>query len=269
MTDDLHFYAQFLQHIDQGHAHPAPHPAPHTAPHKQTNPTAPDAWAVYANTGLRAAMDALAANFPSVVHALGGPAFEPLARTFAQTHPPYEGRLFLYGQGFPEFLASREVASLHVEVSELACIDGMVLQAHAAADHLPLNAAHLSAMPAEALPELQLQVAPSTHWRVLSKGAVLDRWHQARGSEADLSLSPESSIGLLVTRPEDSVGVHEVPLGSLRLLDALAAGQALAEAATQARELNASPEAFNLQAALGALLAHGALKAAPEHYVNR
>jgi len=61
-----------------------------------------------------------------------------------------------------------------------------------------------------------------------------------------------------LTRPDDKVWVHEVPIARLHLLDALAAGQSLGQAAAHASSQASSRHAFDLQAALSALLDNGA-----------
>lgn len=246
------FYTQFLTSIDGWHLLAGTDVEAGLAP-------APAATAVYANTGLRAAIESLEANFLSVSNWLGGPWFWPAATAFARAHPPLEGRLFLYGDGFPEFLASLEHAQLARYTSDLAWVDWMCMRAHAAGDHLPLTATRLATVPAKALPGLQLKVAPATHWKVSPGYALVELWRSARAGHTEIEIKPKASAGVLVTRPEDEVWVHEVPIASLHLLDALAAGQSLGEAAAHASSQASSSHPFDLQAALSALLDNGAL----------
>ncbi|MBT9458507.1 MAG: putative DNA-binding domain-containing protein [Burkholderiaceae bacterium] len=224
----------------------------------------PPAMGVYANTGLRAAIEALEANFLSVANWLGGPWFWPVARAFARAHPPSEGRLFLYGDGFPEFLAELEHGDLGRCASELAWVDWMCMRAHAAADHLPLGATDLAALPAETLLDMRLQVAPSTRWRKSPDYALVALWRAARTGQMGSEFPAQPACGVLVTRPDDAVLVNEVPLASLSLLDALSAGLELGAAAEQAMRLTPPHEAFDLQQAIGALLDGGALSALQE-----
>jgi hypothetical protein len=225
----------------------------------------PPALGVYANTGLRAAIEALEANFLSVANWLGGPWFWPVARAFARTHPPSEGRLFLYGDGFPEYLATLERGDLGRCASELGWVDWMCMHSHAATDHHPLGAKDLAELPAEALMDLRLRVAPSTRWRRSPSYALIALWRAARMRQVGVESPAQAVCGVLVTRPDDAVLVQEVPLASLSLLDALAAGQDLGAAAEQAMHLTPPDEAFDLQKALGALLDSGALFAVHEH----
>ncbi|PND38307.1 hypothetical protein C1O66_12755 [Paucibacter aquatile] len=246
------FYTQFLTSIDGWHLLAGTDVEAGLAP-------APAATAVYANTGLRAAIEALEANFLSVAQWLGGPWFWPAATAFARAHPPQEGRLFLYGDGFPEFLAALEHAQLARYTSDLAWVDWMCMRAHAAGDHLPLTATRLATLPADALPGLQLKVAPSTHWKPAPGYALVELWREARAGRTEIEIKPQELTGVLVTRPEDHVWVHEVPLASLHLLEALASGQCLAEAAAHASSKASPDRPFDLQAALSPLLDKGAL----------
>lgn len=256
MTSPSSFYTQFLTSIDGWHLLAGTDVEVGLAP-------APAATAVYANTGLRAAIESLEANFLSVANWLGGPWFWPAATAFARAHPPQEGRLFLYGDGFPEFLASLEHAQLARYTSDLAWVDWMCMRAHAAGDHLTLTATRLATLSPDALPGLRLRVAPATHWKISPAYALVELWRSARAGHTEIEIKPQEATGVLVTRPEDSVWVHEVPLASLHLLDALAAGQCLGDAAAHAGSQEAPSRPFDLQAALSALLDYGALLMPP------
>ena len=89
------FHARFLRAIDQWRDRDPP---------EAIGGFAVPAFAVYANTGLRACIDALLAAYPSVVHTLGEAAFQPLAAQFARACPPKDPRMFLYGKGFADHL---------------------------------------------------------------------------------------------------------------------------------------------------------------------
>lgn len=60
-------------------------------------------FAVYRNTVLKACMDALQANYPSVCQAVGDEWFRGVAAVYARAHPPTDGRLMDYGAGFADF----------------------------------------------------------------------------------------------------------------------------------------------------------------------
>jgi len=59
---------------------------------------------VYRNGFLKACVDALRANYPSVERLVGEARFPALARPFVEAHPPRVASLVEYGSGFPQHL---------------------------------------------------------------------------------------------------------------------------------------------------------------------
>ncbi|MBL8277056.1 MAG: putative DNA-binding domain-containing protein [Pelomonas sp.] len=257
MASSSSFYSQFLLTID-GWALRADSGI--DEPHAVQS----GAMAVYANTGLRAAIEALESNFISVANWLGGPWFWPIASAFAKANPPRDGRLFMYGDGFAEFLSSLEHEGLNHCASDLARVDWMYLRAHVAADHIPLTAERLAAVPADALFDLRIPVAPATQWRLAPDFPLIALWRNARTGRSEPETPAQHQGGVLVTRPEDAVAVNDMPISSVHLLDALAAGQTLGEAAAHAAEEEGSGSEHILREALVALLEQGALCLPPE-----
>src|SRR5690349_5576959 len=72
---------------------------------------------------LRNAIDALAANVPSLRRLLGGDAFDELAAAFVRAQLPRRGRLLRYGAGLPEFLASYPPLVDHDYLPGVAALD--------------------------------------------------------------------------------------------------------------------------------------------------
>ena len=59
---------------------------------------------VYRNGFLRACIEALRANYPSVERLVGGERFPALARPYVEAHPPRAASLVEYGEDFPRFI---------------------------------------------------------------------------------------------------------------------------------------------------------------------
>lgn len=64
----------------------------------------PTGFAMHVNNGLRAAVEALMASYPSVAGVIGANEFRALARPFVLAHPPTDSRLFLYRGSFGDRL---------------------------------------------------------------------------------------------------------------------------------------------------------------------
>ena len=215
------------------------------------------AFAVYANTGLRACTDALAAAYPSLLEGLGEAGFEPLAAQFARRHPPTDSRLFLYGEGFADHLRAIEPHSEWPYLADLARIDRCRTEVHAACDAPVLSSAELASLSADALSASVLAPTPATRWHHSAASPVLDLWTMARQGD----LAPQSirwrGQAVLITRPDDEVLMHELPLAGIALLEACARERPLAQAAAAAQA--ADPD-IDLQVLFATLFAQGAFR---------
>lgn len=221
------FQADFLHHVQARRAGQAPAPG---APAWAASP----AFAVYANTGLNACVQALEANYPSVAHWLMAPWFRPVAAAFARAQPPRDARLFLYGEGFPAYLATLEPDSEWPYLSDLARLDRAWTEVHAAADGTPLDATRFAAQ-VEALGDgVQLRPAPTTRWHFRAGMPLWDLWTLAREDRSLPPAPPGGACGVLLTRPDDAVLAHPLDAPGQAFLDACARGRPLADAADAA-----------------------------------
>lgn len=215
------------------------------------------AFAVYANTGLRACTDALQAAYPSVVQALGEAAFRPLAAGFARAHPPADSRMFLYGQGFADHLRVLEPQSAWPCLADLAQIDRCRTEAHAAFDAPVLTSSQLAPLPAGLLEATVLVPMPATRWHHSPDAPVLALWAMALQGEAVPRSTPHRGQAVLITRPDDEVLVHALPMAGIALLDACSRAQPLAAATVAAQ---AADPSVDLQALFTTLFAQGAFR---------
>lgn len=244
------FHSRFMRAVDRWRDGDAPEPGAIAG-------LAGPAFAVYANTGLRASIDALQAAYPSVVHSLGEPAFRSVAAQFARAHPPTDARLFLYGQGFAEHLDARHAQGDRPWLADLARIDRCRTEAHAAFDAPMLRAAELAQRPADVLAGTVLVPAPATRWHGHAVSPVLDLWLAASQGRPGPPPVRWRGQAVLVTRPGDEVLVHALPLAGIALLDACAQAQALGAATAAALAADAG---VDVQALLATLFAQGAFQ---------
>jgi hypothetical protein len=214
------------------------------------------AFAVYRNTWTGGCIEALAANFPSVVRLVGIDWFRAAATRHVRASPPDDPRLLLYGRSFPDFLASFEPARELPYLPHVARLDRLWIESHVAADATPVDTAWLAALAPEALGETRLAPHPATRWRGFAGMPIHTIWSRQRAGESMDDPLPWRGEASLLTRPADAVTWQLVDDGAVAFLDACAAGNSLSEAAEAA--FAAQPET-DIAALLGGLLSAGAL----------
>jgi hypothetical protein len=214
-------------------------------------------FAVYRNNVVSSLVAALAETFPVVRELVGGEFFDALAREFVRLHAPASPMLAEYGAGFADFMAGFEPAAALPYLADVARLEFARLQAFHAADAPWLDARHLATSLArpERLADTRVRLHPSL--QVLVSGhAVVSLWaaHQGHGELAEVD--PAQPEAALVLREHDDAAVIAVPQATAYFVQALAAGHTLGRAATAG-----AAAAFDLSAALGLLIAHGAFTA--------
>lgn len=241
------FHARWLAAIDARRAGKAPDNALSGIDHP--------GFAVYANTGLAASVDALEANFPAVAGRLGSISFRPLAIRYARQHPAHDARLFQYGKDFADFLRAFGPQDDEVGLPELAHLDRLWMQAHVAADALTLDHGRWTAQDPATLASTALWLAPATQWFGHDALPIWDSWSTARAGSADRSPAQGQGQAVLITRPGDGVLACELNAAGCAFLQASAQGLPLADAAEAA--FQRAPET-DLQALLSLLFTQGA-----------
>jgi hypothetical protein len=202
-----------------------------------------DAWAaqpgfaVYRNTVAKACIDALAANYPVVLRLVGEAWFRGMAAAYLQAEPPRDGRLLLYGQGLPDFVAKWSSASDVPYLGGVAQLDRWWTEAHTSTDAVPVSADDLAALPGEVLTATFLRPHPSARWAWFDEVPVYSLWCRHRESpQADPLLGDITwqGEGALLTRLGGTVLWAPLSRGGVCLLAACSAGRCLSDAAVEA-----------------------------------
>lgn len=167
------------------------------------------AMAVYRNTVLHGAVEALRANFPVVEQILGDDMFRSVAVDFASECPPRRPVLALYGARFAEWLEEQPWIGDLGYLPDVARVERLRVESLMAADVEPLAA---DAVRARKSAGLALSLHPSVRFDWLSTPSM-SIWlaHQhAIGSE----IAPEwRAEGALFVRPSPFV-VHAPRIGA-------------------------------------------------------
>ena len=196
-------------------------------------------FAVYRNTVLQGCVDALLALYPAVHRLTGTPWLAAAALAYARRHPPTQASLHRYGEGFAAFMNELLQDDALPWLPEVAHIDRLWQDCHAAADAPVLSpqefvtrmqAAHCAADrscahaqddAAEAAMNA-LRLHPAARWRWCGQWPAYELWHAAREALPDPNPSCWQGQGVLLTRPGGTVLCCALSQEACRFLDACA-----------------------------------------------
>lgn len=188
------------------------------------------AFAVHRNTVVNGCIDALTANFPSVVRLVGDAWFRVAAATFLRLHLPRDAQIRLYGENFADFLAEFEPACDLPYLAEVARLDRFWTEAHGADDVAAVDPKWLTRLSPEAVGDVCLTPHPAARWGWFAQAPIYSIWQRNREiQEVDdgvVELVWRGEGGLL-TRLLDDVTWHGVDRSHCAFLDACKAGQQL------------------------------------------
>lgn len=213
-------------------------------------------FTVYRNTVLKACMDALQANYPSVCQLVGDEWFRGVAAVYARAHPPTDGRLMDYGAGFADFLQAFGPAAELPYLPAVARLDRCWTECHLAADAHAASADWLATQRADALATLHLKPHPAARWAWCTEHPAYALWAAQREGLGNHEGIPWEGDGGLLTRPQGAVVWSPLTQAGAMFLDACARGACLEDAATET--LTNAPNT-DFAALLGQLLQMGAL----------
>lgn len=206
---------------------------------------------------------ALASTYATVRSALGADAFDNLAARYCTTHPARSGDLNEYGRDFPQWLAESAHWAGGFDVAliaDLAQLDVRLQDAYYAPDHDPLDLAVLAAIPADCHDRLRIRLAPSlslirSRWQIAA-------WWQALQTQDAETAPAESCSAAWTARRGGLVWPEPASIADAVFIDALLAGESLAEAIAQACDENAGFDAGGLLVRLAGSNAIAGIQAA-------
>lgn len=201
---------------------------------------------VYRNNTVGGLTKALEAGFPAVRKLVGEPFFAAMAGVFLRAHPPKDRVLMLYGAEFPAFLADFSPVAHLGYLPDVARLEQAIRESYHAADHVP---ADLAGLTPEALVGRRLRLAPSVRL-VRSRWPVHAIW--AANMDGGPAPVPGAQDVLVVRRGFDPMPLL-MGVGGGAFVTALTQGHTVAEA------IDLGGQEFDAGAALGALLAQGAI----------
>ncbi len=224
-----------------------------------------DGLAVYRNTAIKALIDALVDNYPTVERLVGSEWFAACAGEFVRAHPPSSPVLALYGHGFSEHLACSGVSVELPYLPEVARIDRLWTEAHFARDAPSLRASTLAHLTPKQIFGQRIALHAATRFGWFDHSAVTI-WLQNRPpAEPPSELQVDgSSEGVLLTRPAGAVIAHPIDAVTFAFLSSVRDGTTLGAAATAALAVDSNAD---LGTQLAKLIGAGAF-AEPASYLG-
>ncbi|PZP19840.1 MAG: DUF2063 domain-containing protein [Sphingomonas hengshuiensis] len=212
-------------------------------------------FAVYRNTSLKGAVDALCANYAVVARLLGAESFSAIAAEYVRAHPPAAPMLALFGDGFAAFIAASPLHDALPYLADVARVERWWTESLFAADAEPVEAAAIAAQGEAAIMTMPLALHPAVRFAWLETPAAAI-WVAHQGDEVDDLEIDWAPQGLLISRIDGMVTLDIIEQPGFALVEAIAGGVPLGEAAVQV--LSAHPGA-DIAAIFAQLLARGAL----------
>lgn len=188
---------------------------------------------VYRNTTVKARIDALQANFPTIAELTGEEWFRAAAREFTGDEPGSDPAMADYGEGFPAWLERFAPARSLPFLPPVARLDRAWTEAHLAPDAVPLAPEHAASL-GLALAGMVLRPHPSVRlfrfdWSAPSLW-LAHRFPQVGGG-LEWRLATEA---LIIWRPEQEVRARRLSSDEYAFLQACGLGRPLAAAAAAA-----------------------------------
>ncbi len=188
------------------------------------------ALAVYRNTVIHGAVEALRSNYPVVAQIVGDEMFEGVAVEYSSANPPRSPVLALYGKSFPEWLKQQEWVTDLSYLPDVATVERLHVECLMAADADPLaidDASQLSSL------RLKLHPAVRFSWLQTPAMSIWLAHQQSVPSEIAPDWKPEGALfarpsPFTVHAPRIGASAHRVLFG-IRLGER--AGQSMAAAA--------------------------------------
>lgn len=195
---------------------------------------------VYRNTVIKAAIDALQANFPTVTQLVGEEWFRAAATIYARQLPPTDPQLIFYGAEFPDFLDNFEHTTTMPYLGNVARLDRLWICVHSAGDEPAAGITAFANLTGETLANMFLKPNAAARWIWFTDHPAYTLWQRNRERLEIPQNLPWQGEGALLTRKAGQVMWQQLGVGGCTFLDGCAANLSLGHAAELA--LDQEPE---------------------------
>ena len=184
---------------------------------------------IYRNNVSAALVSALKVRFPVTQQLVGDAFFFAMARDFADANRPKSAVLIEYGAAFPGFVQGFAPAATVPYLSDVAALENLWWRAYHAADADVMTPASLADLSEEQWAGLRLRFHPSLGL-MRSPFAAASVWLAHHGGAPMNAIRTGEPECILVSRPDSDVMLRIISPESYAFLDALIAGERLADA---------------------------------------
>ena len=190
------------------------------------------AMAVYRNTVIHGAVEALKSNYPVVAQIVGDEMFEGLAAEYALASPPRSPVLALYGEAFPDWLKQQEWVADLPYLPDVATVERLHVECLMAADADALTAGDPSELSGR---RLKLHPAVRFTWVPTPAMSIWLAHQQPLPSDIAPEWKPE---GALFVRPSPFT-MHAPRIGAAahRILSGIRLGERAGQSTAAAARL--------------------------------
>lgn len=203
-------------------------------------------FAVYRNTVLKGATDALLANFPTIERLVGADWLLAAATIHARQSPPTDARLLHYGADFPGFLERFEPAQEMPYLGDVARLDLLWTQVHCAVDEPGMELGALAHLASVDLARSHLTPRAACRWIWLTDCPAYTIWRVNREQVQMPEELDWQGEGALLTRKAGQVHWQPASAADCAFLEACSAHLPLGLAADKALEVDPDLNLENL-----------------------
>lgn len=190
--------------------------------------------AIYRNTVLHGAVEALRANYPVVEEMVGREMFERVAVDYATECPPRHPSLALYGARFAQWLEGQRWIQDVPYLADVARVERLRIESLMAADATALSRSDIAE---RKLDELRMRLHPALRFTWLATPAMSIWLAHQRHRPTDLNLAWKAE-GALFARPRhDILHCPRIGRSAHRMLCGISIGETAGQAIGAANRL--------------------------------
>ena len=217
------------------------------------------AFAVYRNTSISGAVEALRANYPVVAAIVGQAMFDAIAAEFAEASPPHSPILAHYGAEFADWIVHQPWAADAPYLPDVAHFERLHIETLFAEDEIPLTGDMIVGIAPQVWSNVTLRLHPATRFGWATTPAMQIWLAHQHATPSNLAPHWQSEGGLFV-RPSGLITSRVIEPAAHRFLFGIRLGETVGTAAVATASIYPHADVGGLFAMLVAIGAFAAPK---------